>query len=166
MALAGHSLQTTPAQWAEVHGITTAAGNPVYQSTVWRVLRSPHLLGYRRYQAPAWKKNIDTVSSGPLAYVARGADGEPVVAHGPACHMMTFLRLQRALAERRTSNTRRPLGSHEWLLTGLLICCDCGDRLCGHQKLERSGSKGYRYMCMAKYPGGELRKAQRHRTAS
>ena len=49
MALAGHSLKTIATHWADVHCITTAAGNPVYQSSVWRVLRSPHLLRYRRY---------------------------------------------------------------------------------------------------------------------
>ena len=149
MALAGHSLKTIAAQWADVHGITTAAGHPVYQSTVWRVLRSPHLLGYRRYQAPVWKRKGDHARADPLAHVARGPDGEPVIAHEPACDMATFLRLQRALAERRGSTTRRPWGTHEWLLTGLLICGDCRDRLYGRQKIERSGSKRYVYVCMA-----------------
>jgi site-specific DNA recombinase len=154
MALAGHSLKTISAQWAEVHGITTAAGHPVYQSSVWRVLRSPHMLGYRRYQAPVWRKKGDNVRPDPLAYIARGPDGEPVVAHEPACDMVTFLRLQRTLAERSNSKARRPWGTHDWLLTGLLTCGGCGDRLYGHQKNERSGSKSYRYICLAKYRRG------------
>ena len=55
MALAGHGLKSISHHWAEVHGITTAGGQPVQVSMLWRVLHSPHLLGYRQYRVPPWR---------------------------------------------------------------------------------------------------------------
>ena len=43
------------------------------------------------------------------------------------------------MEEAKTSRTRRPWGSHEWLLTGLLHC-QCGERLYGHQKYRKRAS--------------------------
>jgi DNA invertase Pin-like site-specific DNA recombinase len=150
MCLAGHGLQAIAVHWAEVHGITTATGQPIYQASLWRLLRSPHLLGYRRYRAPVWRKRGDEHGdSNPLAHIARGPDGTPVIAHEPACDMATFLQLQRVLAERSKGSSRRPWGTHPWLLTGLTFCGDCGEHIYGRQKVTSSGSKGYVYVCTA-----------------
>jgi DNA invertase Pin-like site-specific DNA recombinase len=150
MCLAGHGLHAIAVHWAEFHGITTAAGQPVYEASLWRLLRSPHLLGYRRYRAPTWqKRGDDRATTDPLAHVARGPDGQPVVAHEPACDMATFLQLQRVLSERRTATSRRPWGTHPWLLTGLVFCGDCGERIYGRQKVSRNRWKSYAYVCTA-----------------
>ncbi len=136
--------------WASVHGITTAAGQPVYEVSLWRLLRSPHLLGYRRYRAPVWqKRGDDHPATYPLAHIARGPDGQPVIAHEPACDRATFLQLQRVLSERRTSTSRRPSGSHPWLLTGLMFCGDCDERVYGRHKVTQKRWKSYAYVCTA-----------------
>jgi len=150
MCLAGHGLHAIAKHWATVHGITTADGQPIYEASLWRLLRSPHLLGYRRYRAPVWrKKGDDSAADDPLAHVARGPDGTPVIAHEPACDMATFLQLQRVLSERRTSTSRRPWGTHPWLLTGLMFCGDCAERVYGRQKVTRKRWKSYAYVCTA-----------------
>jgi len=151
MCLAGHGLHAIADHWATAHGITTAAGQPIYEASLWRLLHSPHLLGYRRYRAPAWQKRGDDASTtDPLAHIARSPDGTPVIAHEPACDMTTFLQLQRVLSERRTSTSRRPWGTHPWLLTGLMFCGDCGERIYGRQKVTRKKWKSYAYVCTAK----------------
>ena len=154
MALAGHGLKSISHHWAEVHGITTAGGQPVQVSMLWRVLHSPHLLGYRQYRVPPWQKRGDgSRVDDPLAYVAKGADGQPVRAHEPVCDMATFLQLQRVLSERRTSATRTPWGTYPWLLAGLVNCGDCGERIYGRQKVDgrRKNWKGYAYVCISRH---------------
>ncbi len=150
MALAGHGLNAIANHWATAHGITTATGHPIYEASIWRLLHSPHLLGYRRYRAPTWQKRGDNSAIGdPLAHVARGTDGQPIIAHEPACDLATFLQLQRVLAERRTSTSRRPWGTHPWLLTGLMFCGNCGERIYGRQEVTRNRWKSYAYVCTA-----------------
>jgi site-specific DNA recombinase len=149
MAIAGSSLQSIAKYWAEVHGIVTAGGHPIYQSTLWRILRNPRLMGYRLHHTPRWEKGEKVNRGDLIAYVVRGADGEPIIAHEPACDRLTFMRLQRSLSQRSNSAVRKPWGTHEWLLTGLMFCGDCGERLYGLQKINRDKSKTFVYKCIA-----------------
>jgi DNA invertase Pin-like site-specific DNA recombinase len=149
MVLAGKSLAQVARQWKEDYGITTASGAYVYEATVYRSLVSPRMIGYRMRQVPEHKKGVKIDL---LDYIALDASGDPVLSQEPVCDRTAWLRVRRLLDEAKTSRTRRPWGSHEWLLTGLLFC-QCGERLYGHQKVRttRSGERApaYAYRCMA-----------------
>ncbi|NHC44624.1 recombinase family protein [Motilibacter sp. K478] len=146
LALQGASMATIARYWADELGIVAHDGKPVYQASVLRALRSPRLVGYRMRQVPEHKRGqrIDL-----MQFVARDASGTPVIAHEPVCDLTTWMRLQRVITERSSSGARKPWGSHEWLLSGLLRCGACGGRLYGAQKMQRDGSKTFVYRCHA-----------------
>jgi hypothetical protein len=87
-----------------------------------------------------------------LDYIARDANGEPVIGQEPVCDRVTWMRMLHVLTAASTSDTRQPWGSHEWLLTGLLYC-QCGNRLYGNQKNYRHANgetvRSYVYRCQA-----------------
>lgn len=107
------------------------------------------MVGYRMRQVPEHQRGVKL---NLLDYIARDAKGDPVISQEPVCDWVTWLRVKKRLEESKTSRTRRPWGSHEWLLTGLVFC-QCGDRLYGHNKTRgrASGEKyqQYAYRCMA-----------------
>lgn len=148
MVLAGKSLAQISRQWKESYGITTASGAFMYEASVYRSLVSPRMIGYRMRQVPEHQRGVKIDL---LDYIARDANGNPVTSQEPVCDRATWLRVRRLLEQARTKNIRRPWGSHEWLLTGI-IYCQCGGRLYGHQK-KRVRSSGeveteYVYRCM------------------
>lgn len=148
MVLAGKSLAQIGRYWAECYGITTASGAYVYEATIYRSLVSPRMIGYRMRQVPEHQRGVKLDL---LDYIARDAHGEPVISQEPVCSRSTWLRVRRLLEEAKTSKARKPWGSHEWLLTGLLYC-QCGGRLYGLQK-KRTRAGGYSeteyaYRCM------------------
>jgi site-specific DNA recombinase len=149
MVLAGKSLVQIVRHWSEHYGITTATGGPVYEATVYRSLVSPRMIGYRMRQVPEHQRGVKLDL---LDYIARDASGAPVIGQEPVCDRATWLRVRRLLEEAKTSRTRRPWGSHEWLLTGLLHC-QCGERLYGHQKYRKRASgehvEAFAYRCQA-----------------
>lgn len=149
MVLAGKSLAQIARYWSYQYGITAAAGGPVYEATVYRSLVSPRMIGYRMRQVPEHQRGVKLDL---LDYIARDASREPVIAQEPVCDRATWLRVRRLLEEAKTSRTRRPWGSHEWLLTGLLHC-QCGERLYGHQKYRKRASgervPAFAYRCQA-----------------
>lgn len=106
------------------------------------------MIGYRMRQVPEHQRGVKIDL---LDYIARDASGEPVISQEPVCDRATWLRVRRLLEEAKTSKARKPWGSHEWLLTGL-IYCQCGGRLYGHQKTRHraSGEKQveYVYRCL------------------
>lgn len=130
MVLAGASLMSVSRHWMSEFGITTAGGMAMYEGNVRRALISPRMVGYRMRQVPEHQRGV-TVNL--LDYIARDPAGEPVIGQEPVCDRVTWLRMQRVLKAASTSDTRRPWGSHEWLLTGLVFC-QCGNRLYGYQK--------------------------------
>ena len=149
MVLAGKSLTDIGHFWKERYGITTATGGLVYEATIYRALVSPRMIGYRMRQVPEHRRGVKLDL---LDYIARDATGEPVISQEPVCDRPTWLRTRRLLEQAKTSDSRRPWGSHEWLLTGLLYC-QCGARLYGHQKYrtKADGSRvqAFAYRCMA-----------------
>lgn len=149
MVLAGKSLVQIGRYWQDHYGITTAKGGPVYEATIYRSLVSPRMIGYRMRQVPEHQRGVKIDL---LDYIARDAAGEPVIAQEPVCDRATWLRVRRLLEQAKTSKARRPWGSHEWLLTGLLHC-QCGERLYGHQKyrMKASGERvpAFAYRCQA-----------------
>ncbi|MGO1908147.1 MAG: recombinase family protein [Brevibacterium linens] len=149
MVLGGKSLAQIGRYWSDEYGITTAQGGPIWESTLYRSLVSPRMIGYRMRQVPEHRRGVKIDL---LDYVARDASGEPVIAQEPVCDRATWLRVRRLLEQAKTSKTRRPWGSHEWLLTGLLHC-QCGARLYGVQKYRTKASaekvKAYEYRCQA-----------------
>lgn len=149
MVLAGKSLAQIGRFWQDRYGITTAKGGPVWESTIYRSLVSPRMIGYRMRQVPEHQRGVKIDL---LDYIARDGSGEPVIAQEPVCDRATWLRVRRLLEQAKTSKTRRPWGSHEWLLTGLLHC-QCGSRLYGLQKYRTKASgekvKAYEYRCQA-----------------
>ena len=149
MVLDGVSLARIADFWKAEYGITTAKGAPIYEATIYRALVSPRMVGYRMRQVPEHQRGVKL---NLLDYIARDAKGDPVISQEPVCDWVTWLRVKKRLEESKTSRTRRPWGSHEWLLTGLLYC-QCGDRLYGHNKTRRraSGEKYHQftYRCMA-----------------
>lgn len=148
LVLAGKSLAQIGRYWKEQYGITTASGAYVYEATIYRSLVSPRMIGYRMRQVPEHQRGVKIDL---LDYIARDASGEPVISQEPVCDRATWLRVRRLLEEAKTSKARKPWGSHEWLLTGL-IYCQCGGRLYGHQKTRHraSGEKQveYVYRCL------------------
>lgn len=149
MVLSGSSLMKVSRHWADEFGITTAAGLPMYESSVYRALISPRMIGYRMRQVPEHRRGVKV---NLLDYIARDQAGEPVIGQEPVCDRVTWMRMLRVLQAASTSDTRRPWGSHEWLLTGLLFC-KCGNRLYGYQKNYRHVDGGlvrsYVYRCQA-----------------
>lgn len=148
MVLSGKSLSQISRYWEERHGITTASGAYVYEATIYRSLVSPRMIGYRMRQVPEHQRGVKLDL---LDYIARDAHDEPVISQEPVCDRATWLRVRRLLEQAKTSKARKPWGSHEWLLTGLLFC-QCGGRLYGHQKArKRVGGVQeveYVYRCM------------------
>jgi len=149
MVLAGRSLGDIARLWKERYGITTATGGYVYEATIYRSLVSPRMIGYRMRQVPVHQRGVKLDL---LDYIAREASGDPVISQEPVCDRATWLRVRRLLEQARTSNVRRPWGSHEWLLTGLLFC-QCGERLYGQQRYDtranRDRVRSFRYQCRA-----------------
>lgn len=148
MVLAGKSLSQIGRQWKAEYGLTTASGAFMYEATIYRSLVSPRMIGYRMRQVPEHQRGVKIDL---LDYIARDASGTPVISQEPVCDRATWLRVRRLLELSRTANIRKPWGSHEWLLTGI-IYCQCGGRLYGHQK-KRVRSTGqteteYVYRCM------------------
>ncbi|WP_256278271.1 MULTISPECIES: recombinase family protein [unclassified Brevibacterium] len=154
MVLAGKSLAQIGRHWQEQYGITTAKGRPLYEGNIRRYLVSPRMIGYRMRKVPEHQRGVSVEL---LDYIARDASGEPVIAHEPVCDRATWLRVRRLLEQARTSKTRRPWGSHEWLLTGLLYC-QCGASLYGKQKYWKKASgesvKAFEYTCQANRRNG------------
>lgn len=136
MVLAGKSLAQISRYWQTQYGLTTAKGGPVYEATVYRSLISPRMIGYRMRRVPEHQRGVKVDL---LDHIARDPSGQPVISQEPVCDRSTWLRVRRLLEHAKTSKTRRPWGSHEWLLTGLLHC-QCGDRLYGHQKFRTKAS--------------------------
>lgn len=145
-ALAGDSMATIARRWVDEFGITSADGKPVYQATVLRALRSPRLMGYRMRQVPEHERG-KKVSL--MDFIVRDGRGEPVISQPPVCDSTSWTRLQATLTQRSNVDTRRPWGSHEWLLSGLLVCAECQGRLYGHQKITRGGERTFSYRCMS-----------------
>lgn len=143
-ALEGDSMATIARRWLDEFGISSADGRAIYQASVLRALRSPRLMGYRLRQVPEFErgKKINL-----LDYIVRDREGEPVISQKPVCDKVTWARLQAVLSQRSNIATRRPWGSHEWLLSGLLICTLCDARMYGHQKVTRQGVKSFAYRC-------------------
>ncbi|SJN08630.1 Probable phiRv1 integrase [Leucobacter sp. 7(1)] len=148
MVLAGKSLSQIGRYWKEQYGITTASGAFVYEATIYRSLVSPRMIGYRMRQVPEHQRGVKLDL---LDYIALDANSEPVISQEPVCDRATWLRVRRLLEQAKTSKARKPWGSHEWLLTGLLFC-RCGGRLYGLQKTrKRAGGESeteYVYRCM------------------
>ncbi|TDP91381.1 DNA invertase Pin-like site-specific DNA recombinase [Leucobacter luti] len=148
MVLAGKSLAQIGRFWKERYEITTASGAYVYEATIYRSLTSPRMIGYRMRQVPEHQRGVKLDL---LDYIARDANGDPVISQEPVCDRATWLRVRRLLEQAKTSKARKPWGSHEWLLTGLLYC-QCGGRLYGLQKKrKRAGGESeteYVYRCM------------------
>ncbi len=154
MVLAGKSLARIARYWKENYGITTAIGGPIYEASIYRALVSPRMVGYRMRQVPEHERGVKIDL---LDFIARDASGEPVISQEPVCDRATWFRVRRLLEEARASHTRRPWGSHEWLLTGL-VHCQCGMRLSGHHGSRRKASGervlNLRYVCRANLKHG------------
>jgi site-specific DNA recombinase len=152
--LAGKSLSAIGRYWKDRYEITTASGGFVYEGSIYRSLVSPRMIGYRMRQVPEHRRGVKIDL---LDYIALDVDGNPVVSQEPVCDVVTWMRVRHLLEQARTSNVRKPWGSHEWLLTGLLFC-QCGNRLYGQNK-SRKNSRGeriqtYAYRCMANRHSG------------
>lgn len=148
MVLGGKSLAQIGRYWEEQYGITTASGAFAYEASVYRSLVSPRMIGYRMRQVPEHQRGVKLDL---LEYIARDAQGAPVISQEPVCDRATWLRVRRLLEQAKTSKARKPWGTHEWLLSGLLFC-QCGGRLYGLQKMrKRAEGKQeieYVYRCM------------------
>ncbi|TXN29816.1 recombinase family protein [Lacisediminihabitans profunda] len=149
MVLAGKSLSAIGKYWKDRYEITTASGGFVYEASIYRSLVSPRMVGYRMRQVPEHQRGIKIDL---LNHIALDATGNPVVSQEPVCDLVTWMRVRHLLEQARTSNVRKPWGSHEWLLTGLAFC-QCGNRLYGHNKSRRNNHgeriQAYAYRCMA-----------------
>lgn len=149
MVLAGKSLAQIGRYWAEQYGITTATGGYVYEATLYRALVSPRMVGYRMRKVPEHQRGVKIDL---LDYIAHDSSGEPVIAQEPVCDRVTWSRVCRQLEKAKSTRSRRPWGSHEWLLTGLVFC-QCGYGLYGHQKSRKRASgervEAFAYRCMA-----------------
>ncbi|MEO6712833.1 MAG: recombinase family protein [Mycobacteriales bacterium] len=149
MVLGGASLMAVSRYWRDAHGITTALGAPMYEESVRRALISPRMIGFRMRQVPEHRRGVKVQL---LDYIARDAQGEPVISQEAVCDRLTWMRLVQILEEASTSDTRQPWGSHAWLLTGLLYC-QCGNRLYGfmtsHKRVDGSKVTNYVYRCTA-----------------
>lgn len=82
MVLAGKSLAQIGRQWKEQFGITTASGAFVYEASVYRSLVSPRMIGYRMRQVPEHQRGVKIDL---LDYIARDANGNPVMSQEPVC---------------------------------------------------------------------------------
>lgn len=138
LILDGASLADIARHWTKEYGITTASGRDVYGATVRRCLRSPRLMGYRMRMVPEHQRGV-TINL--LDYIARDENAKPVKAYPPVCDRRTWDRVQKAMDAGKNTGTRKPWGSNEWLLTGLLICSSCGGQMSGLDKQWR-GAKG------------------------
>jgi site-specific DNA recombinase len=145
-AIEGDSMATVARRWLDEFGISSADGQPIYQASVLRALRSPRLMGYRLRQVPEHErqKKINL-----LDYIVRDAHGDPVISQEPVCDRGTWNRLQAVLSQRSNIGTRRPWGSHDWLLSGLMFCGICQARMYGAQKINKGGDKSFYYRCNA-----------------
>jgi DNA invertase Pin-like site-specific DNA recombinase len=170
MVLSGHSLGEVANYWRDTLGIAAANRSPLKTANISRMLHSPRLMGYRMRKVPEFKRGqqLDL-----MEYVARhDADvvgvcschvcwdngpryvpgetlhraGEPIAAAEAVCDPDTWLDLQQALTLRGRQERRAAWGSNEWLLSGLLVCAQCGRAMYGYQKNNRD-KKTYGYRC-------------------
>jgi DNA invertase Pin-like site-specific DNA recombinase len=149
LVLAGKSLAAIGRHWKDQYQITTASGGFVYETTIYRSLVSPRMMGYRMRQVPEHRRGVKI---NLMDYIARDLAGRPVVSQEPVCDEVTWMRVRHLLEQARASNVRMPWGSHEWLLTGLVFC-QCGNRLHGQNKSRKDPRgeriRAYAYRCMA-----------------
>ncbi|WP_197683338.1 recombinase family protein [Jiangella alkaliphila] len=149
MVLAGKSIDQVARHWRDHYGITTSSGALLYEPTIYRALISPRMVGYRMRKVPEHRRGVKLEL---LDYVVRDRHGNPIIAHEPVCDLATWFKVRQALNRAKTSGTRRPWGSHPWLLTGLCFCL-CGGRLYCHHKthINAAGDKrrDYTYWCLA-----------------
>lgn len=155
MVLAGKSLTQVTQHWRDAYDITTAEGGLVYQSTAYRALVSPRMVGYRMRNVPEHERRVKI---NLIDYIARDADGNPVIGMEPVCDYATWRKVCYLLEQAKTSKSRTPWGSHEWLLSGLAYCA-CGNAMYGQQRSGPSHGKPkeYLYRCKARrYKAEEL----------
>lgn len=116
--LAGESLRSI-ATWLDAEGVKTVNGRPWLSTSVRTMLRNPRYAGLRSHRG-------DVVGT---------ATWEPIITIAERDKVM-------ALMERRASTRERT--NRSYLLTGLLRCGKCGNRLFS---ARRQNSR--RYVCMA-----------------
>lgn len=144
MAIDGASLHTVSRHWRERYGIATASGTEIAYGNVRRYLTSPRLMGYRMRKVPEHERGVKL---NLLDHISRDRNGDPVISQKPVCDRVTWMRLQQALSHGPVVD-RRPWGSNEWLLTGLLLCGSCGASLHGRTRRSASGDVERRYVCI------------------
>ncbi len=116
--VAGESLRSI-AKWLDAEGVKTVKGRPWLTTSVRTTLRNPRIAGLRAHRG-------DVVGS---------ATWEPIITVAERDKVM-------ALMDRRASTRER--SPRSYLLTGLLRCGKCGNRLFSSR---RENSR--RYVCMA-----------------
>ncbi|WP_084692404.1 recombinase family protein [Parafrankia elaeagni] len=149
LVISGKSLRSVARYWKDQFGITTADGSLMAEANIRRMLTSPRMVGYRMRQVPEHQRGVKI---NLFDYVARDAEGNPVIAQQPVCDLAVWRQVVSKLEAARNSQTRSPWGSFEWLLTGLTYC-ECGHRLYGLQKAYKGEGgvirRRYAYRCTA-----------------
>ena len=138
MLIAGSSLTKT-CHVLNADGHRTSDGGAWTATTLRRIIRSPHMLGHRYYQA----QDIYAVDD----------DGNRLLVHEPIIDEATFRRVDKAIAarERITGNCKRKQNStkrHASLLGGLARCSECQTAFASSGQLKTLSTgevQDYRY---------------------
>jgi site-specific DNA recombinase len=122
-------------------GERTSRNSPFNYTSVLTILRSPHLIGHRRYKMyePGTQKIIGSD-------VARDIDGNPLIITEPILDEVTFARVNSVVADRRYENREMGIKKRSYtqksLVGGLLSCATCHSRLRSQQRTK--GTSYYR----------------------
>lgn len=119
------------AAWLATHGIPAPHGRRTWHmSTVRIILGNRAYLGQRRHHG-----------------------GWVTAAHEPVISEDLFLRVQRAISERRTGGRPRPGEEVDYALTGAAYCGHCGGRLRGKNQKWSNGTHRRYYVCRNRFSG-------------
>lgn len=109
--------------WLEANGVATVSGKPWKTTTVRGILANPRHAGICVHQG-----------------VEHRAVWEPIITDADHRRVLTLME------SRKNSGRRVP---QRYLLSGLLLCGKCGNRLFSSQRKERNGNLRRRYVCQS-----------------
>lgn len=134
--LRGESARSVCLDWG-ARGIVSPSGKPIAVTTLRRMLLNPRLVGVRTHRGE----------------IVRRDDGSEVQGWAPILDRSTWESLLVVLDATTVAAIagRQHTTSRKHLLTGLVVCAECGGNLVGQPIYKKNGDRVYTYQCA---PGG------------
>jgi DNA invertase Pin-like site-specific DNA recombinase len=114
-------------------GKKTSTNSPWGHTTLYRLMKSPHLIGQRLYRQ--WETDKESGKKICVGEdIARDENGHPRIITDPIIDEATFARVGSVMSERKRVNQKAASNNsvtRKYMLAGLLICNGCGSKLTG-----------------------------------